>query len=121
MKSLFRTLLDLLDRLRERFGLKRFYLLLVPLAAYSLVIIILGFLWSWTPNQFNVKQLTESSATERNEVVVVGSYTTTTLIELTESLLSKQGGYLSNDRFLRAFSWITYLIGSLVYLFRFAT
>jgi hypothetical protein len=99
MKNVFRSLLDLLDRLRERFGVKRFYLLLAPLAVYVLLVVVLGFLWSWTPNQFDVKELTESSANERSEAVVVGSYTTSTLIELTESLLNKPGGYLSNDRF----------------------
>jgi hypothetical protein len=70
----------------------------------SLATIILIFLfwlvaiyWSSAPARFNVRAAASSAAAAKNEKVVVGYTTSNTLIKVTESLLNKNGGYLSND------------------------
>ncbi|MCV2886639.1 DUF2333 family protein [Aestuariibacter sp. AA17] len=58
---------------------------------------LLGFYWSFAPSIFNVKERAALSAANQNEQVVVGYTMTNTLIEVTDTLLSKPGGYLAND------------------------
>ena len=99
MRSFIRFLIDSFDRFRLSTHKKVAQWVLVPLGAYILVAIVLGFVWSWTPSLFDVQSYSEESANRRGESIVVGSYTTSTLIHLTDSLLEKPGGYLSNDRF----------------------
>lgn len=53
--------------------------------------------WSMEPARFNVLEAAKADSTERQEKLVVGYTTTTALIKVTETLLDKPGGYLSND------------------------
>ena len=53
--------------------------------------------WSFEPAVFNVKQHAQQQANEKNQKLVVGYVTTSTLIEVANTLLDKPGGYLSND------------------------
>jgi len=73
-------------------------------AALWLVVIYLvataavGFYWSAQPALFDVEKLafSKTSVTERQSLIT-GVATTAALIEVTETLLDKRGGYLTND------------------------
>jgi hypothetical protein len=67
------------------------------LAAYLLVIGILMFWWDHEPERFDVVKSAEAAAALRKQPVVVGTVTTETLIRVTNTLVDKRGGYLSND------------------------
>jgi len=60
--------------------------------------LLLGIYWSWSPAAFDVRQAAAQRAAAEQSEVVVGSYTSSTLISLVETLLDKPGGYISNDR-----------------------
>lgn len=68
-------------------------------AIYLIVTLIMGFVWSDEPEQFDVRQHAREVAQEMSVEPVVGFTTTATLMRITETLLDKQGGYLSNDIF----------------------
>tara|TARA_R110002167_G_scaffold81072_1_gene222270 strand:- start:14520 stop:15452 length:933 start_codon:yes stop_codon:yes gene_type:complete len=58
---------------------------------------ILSIFWSVEPDLFEPTELAQQQAQLNNEKVVPGYTMTSTLIVVTESLLDKSGGYLSND------------------------
>ena len=58
---------------------------------------LLGVYWSMSPNTFDVRQAAEQKARETSQQVVVGYTVSNTLIEVTETLLDKPGGYIAND------------------------
>jgi hypothetical protein len=58
---------------------------------------ILSIFWSIEPDLFEPKELAQQQAQQLDEKVVPGYIMTTTLIAVSESLLNKSGGYLSND------------------------
>jgi hypothetical protein len=58
---------------------------------------ILSVLWSFEPELFEPELLAQQQASQRNESVVAGYTITTSLIKVSETLLNKSGGYLSND------------------------
>ncbi len=63
---------------------------------YLLIVIALGFYWSAEPVPFSVRDnLLEKLG--QNTPAVTGTATTTALIRTAEIMLSKPGGYLSND------------------------
>jgi len=64
---------------------------------YMLITIGLGIYWSDQPEIWNVKRVVEQDAAALGKQPQVGFATTSTLIRLTETLLQKPGGYLSND------------------------
>jgi len=57
----------------------------------------LGVYWSFEPSEFNLKAEVTKDAAQANVAPVVGFTTTTALIRVSETLLNKPGGYLSND------------------------
>jgi len=65
--------------------------------------LILAFLWSREPAHFNVSEQTQlaiekiNNDTGKQYKKVVGAMTTATVIRVSETLLNKPGGYLSND------------------------
>lgn len=67
--------------------------LLVLLAA----LILIGVFWSRMPVMFDIKQITEEKTQALGVSVVVGSYTTSTLIHIADTLTQKPGGFISND------------------------
>lgn len=68
------------------------------LALYLLIAVCVGAYWSITPDPFDVEKVaTRSLGVDRNQLPT-GSVVTATLIEVTETLLNKPGGYISNDR-----------------------
>ena len=58
---------------------------------------LLAFFWSFEPEVYDVREAALTQAQAHNEQVVVGYTVTTSLIEVSETLLNKRGGYLSND------------------------
>ncbi|MEW6999682.1 DUF2333 family protein [Colwelliaceae bacterium BS250] len=58
---------------------------------------LLGVFWSFEPEPFDVKEEAMIAAKADNLKPVVGYTTTTTLIKISETLMDKPGGYLSND------------------------
>ncbi|MFC3033591.1 DUF2333 family protein [Pseudoalteromonas fenneropenaei] len=66
-------------------------------AAFALLLYVLAVYWSSEPESFNVVDVAKEQAAAKGEKLVVGYTTTTTLIKVTETLLDKPGGYLSND------------------------
>ena len=53
--------------------------------------------WSIEPSRFDVVQNAKQQAQQRSEKLVTGYVTTSTLITVADTLLTKSGGYLSND------------------------
>lgn len=64
--------------------------------AWLLVALVLGMFWSSTPDGFDVRNQVELQTDGKP---VIGTHTAGTLIHMTETLLDKPGGYLSNDMF----------------------
>ncbi|MFQ3218986.1 MAG: hypothetical protein ACJAUL_000080 [Paraglaciecola sp.] len=64
---------------------------------FILLLWLVAFLWDFEPQRFEPRQVANEYATQHNEKVVPGYATTTSLIRVTEILLNKSGGYLSND------------------------
>jgi hypothetical protein len=70
------------------------------LSAIALIIFLFWLLsvyWSFEPELFEPELLAQQQASQRNESVVAGYTITTSLIKVSETLLDKPGGYLSND------------------------
>jgi hypothetical protein len=68
-------------------------------AAFLIIFLlwILSVFWSFEPNSFEPELLAQQQASQKNETVVAGYTITTSLIKVSETLLNKSGGYLSND------------------------
>ncbi|MCK7595469.1 DUF2333 family protein [Pseudomarimonas salicorniae] len=66
-------------------------------AIWLLVACVLWWWWDYEPRPFDVVKSAQKRASAEGQPVVVGSVTTSTLIRVSETLLDKRGGYLSND------------------------
>lgn len=62
-----------------------------------LLLYFIGVYWSFEPDSIDLRAEVTQDATAANVAPVVGYTTTTALIRVTETLLNKPGGYLSND------------------------
>ncbi len=69
------------------------YLLII----YLLVALVLGIIWSFEPDEFDVHEAVLAEVGNQQERVVTGATTTAALITIVDTLLNKRGGYLSND------------------------
>ncbi|TBW58497.1 DUF2333 family protein [Marinobacter halodurans] len=78
-------------------GGKVFKGLVVLLVIYLIVTIVLGIYWSSEPDTFSVRDEAQQRAQAMNREMVTGFTTTSTLIHMTETLLDKPGGYITND------------------------
>ena len=58
---------------------------------------LLGVFWSFEPSELDIRAEVKKDATAENVAPVIGYTTTTALIRVSETLLNKPGGYLSND------------------------
>jgi len=56
-----------------------------------------GMYWSFEPSELDIRAEVTKDATAANVAPVIGYTTTTALIRVSETLLNKSGGYLSND------------------------
>ena len=70
---------------------------LVILGLYLVVSVGVGIWWSQEPEPFDIQPVVVQAA-DGTEHKIIGSATVSTLIKITDTLLQKQGGYLSNDR-----------------------
>ncbi len=61
------------------------------------LLIFLGWYWSQEPDNFDVIEIAQELAPQSSDKLAIGSITTATSIHLVETLLNKNGGYLSND------------------------
>lgn len=66
-------------------------------ALYVVVVIVLGVWWSATPSAFDMHTETQNYAATTGQPLVPGSATTLALIEVIDTLLEKDGGYIHND------------------------
>ena len=101
MGQLSERIQDYRERLRDWWadgGLGR-GLLAVALVVYLLIALVVGFFWSTEPEPFAVKERADQRAAAMGLENVIGFTTTSTLMEVTDTLLHKRGGYLSNDIF----------------------
>lgn len=65
---------------------------------YLLVTGIMGAFWSFPPRDYSIEENKAALLNELNVQNAVGVTTTATLIGLLNTLLDKQGGYITNDR-----------------------
>ncbi len=72
-------------------------ILLVVVALVLLIQVGLGIFWGIEPNQFSVQANAEKMAREQGQTVKPGYTTVATLYRVADTLLTKSGGYLSND------------------------
>ena len=71
---------------------------LLGLATLVVALFVLGVIWTYEPEPFDVHRNALSLAGGDKNRLVPGYTTTATLIRLGESVLDKPGGYLSNDK-----------------------
>ncbi|HET9047774.1 MAG TPA: DUF2333 family protein [Chiayiivirga sp.] len=69
----------------------------VLLAVLILTTLALMWWWDFEPRPFDVVQTSRSAAEQHQQAVVEGTTSTRTLIAVTEAMMDKRGGYLSND------------------------
>jgi len=69
----------------------------ILLGLYLLLVVVLGVIWSSEPEVTDVRLVAEDYSARESRGIVPGSYTTATLIYIAETMLDKQGGFLSND------------------------
>jgi len=67
------------------------------IAIVSLLLWIVSLYWGWMPSAYDVKSKTAETAKIENHTMVSGYTTTSTLIDVTEWLVNKPGGFISND------------------------
>jgi len=79
----------------ERNRIVRFVAMAIGLIV--LLLLILALWWNQTPSEFDPFTQASERATENQQAIVTGYTSTATLIAITENLLHKPGGYLSND------------------------
>ena len=61
-------------------------------------ILVLGIFWSRTPGSFDLNEVAMRQAGGDESKMVPGFVTTSTVVELANTILDKPGGYLSNDK-----------------------
>lgn len=76
-------------------GIKR--IVLVAFALLMLWIVLIGMYWSGEPEPFSVSDNVSDKLAISGNSLVTGATMTATLIKVSETMLDKPGGYLSND------------------------
>jgi hypothetical protein len=69
----------------------------IVIGAYLLIALMVGIWWSREPEIQDMDQQVQQLAREQNLVPVTGFATVAALLHLSETLLDKPGGYLTND------------------------
>ena len=67
------------------------------LVTYVIVVVVVGIVWSRSPDEFDVRESALEMANNEQKKLVPGYMTTATAIRIAETLLEKPGGYLTND------------------------
>lgn len=82
----------MLEGLQDRFGNGGLFKIGGAIvAAYIFLSLVLGFYWSFIPGQI------DTNYADKTQKFVVGNATTSALIDVSEMLLDKPGGFISND------------------------
>ena len=76
--------------------MKRKTLIAVPIVLIVLCLALM-FWYNHEPDQFDPIEVARTHAAEHNHADVIGTTTTSALLEVMETMLNKRGGYLSND------------------------
>jgi len=71
--------------------------ILSGLSIITLILWVVSIWWGWMPSAYDVKQKTSETAKINNHNLVSGYTTTSTLIDITEWLITKPGGFIAND------------------------
>ncbi|MCG8413545.1 MAG: DUF2333 family protein [Pseudomonadales bacterium] len=71
--------------------------ILTALGFLIILILLVGIYWSAEPDPFDVRQNASQKLASIGQTNVVGGTTTAALIRVSETLLDKPGGYLTND------------------------
>ncbi len=71
----------------------------VALLAYLIVVLIVGMYWSIAPSRFDVVDNARRYLPAESGEPMTGAVTTAALLGVVDTLLSKPGGFLRNDRF----------------------
>ncbi|WP_338518742.1 DUF2333 family protein [Alteromonas gracilis] len=58
---------------------------------------LIGWYWSFSPDTYDVRARLQNSSSVENPTKIAGYTLTSTMIDVSETLLNKPGGYLSND------------------------
>jgi hypothetical protein len=66
-------------------------------AIIFLIFWLIGWYWSFSPDTYDVKARLQNSSSVENPTKIAGYTLTSTMIDVSETLLNKPGGYLSND------------------------
>jgi hypothetical protein len=80
----------------EKLSMMKKWLIAGATSVFVLFVILAQY-WSMMPDNFDVQAKSLEAAKRLNTAPVTGFTTTNTLIEVSQSLLDKPGGYLSND------------------------
>lgn len=67
------------------------------IVVYLLVALVLGIIWSFEPEPFDVREAAVREVGGDESRLVTGVITTSALINVVDTMLNKRGGYLSND------------------------
>jgi len=67
--------------------------------AYALLVGTLGWWWDKEPDSLDVLESASQQAIKLNTQMTTGFISTSTFLSITETLMNKRGGYLSNDIF----------------------
>lgn len=68
-------------------------------AIYALIVLVVGMYWSVAPNRFDVVENARRYLPADAAQPITGAATTAALLGVIDTLLSKPGGFLRNDRF----------------------
>jgi hypothetical protein len=94
LENLKSTISDQFETTNLSTGIKGFF------AAITLLLLtsgVMGYIWDSEPATFDVAELTRQTTGDLNVNAVTGSATAATTLFLSETLLNKTGGYLTND------------------------
>jgi len=94
--------MDLKTRVSDFFETSKITSTIGRAAAITLILFlilfgVLGFIWDTEPDIFDITDVTNERTSAMGARIVVGSTTVATTIEIANTLLAKQGGYLEND------------------------
>jgi len=85
---------NLLARLVQKISFKFLFFTVIVI---GIILYGIAVYWSCEPEQIDIRARVTEDAQANNETIVTGYTTTSTMIYLSQSLLEKPGGFLSND------------------------
>lgn len=71
----------------------------IAVGVYAAIVLALMWWWDYEPDVFDVRAAAEEHAASTGQTLVTGYITTHTVIKIADTLLTKRGGFMSNDMF----------------------